>query len=62
MWPCSSAEPEPADFKLLDGDLFPLLLDLERSLVDAGDRRAMAGAATAFSTSANYQAAMLAQH
>ena len=37
VWPCSSAEPEPADLRLLDGDLAPLLLALDSSLEAAGD-------------------------
>jgi len=32
VWPESSADPEPADFKVLEGDLAPLLFALESSL------------------------------
>ena len=41
MCPESSADPEPIDFTLLEGDLAPLLFALESSLVAEGDFTAM---------------------
>lgn len=37
MWPCTSAAPEPADLRLLEGDLAPLLLARDSSLDGEGD-------------------------
>lgn len=37
VWPCSSAEPEAADLRALEGERVPLLLALDSSLEAAGD-------------------------